>query len=98
MSQPHPSALGYRTSVLDECSQILVCLFRRLSQFRALPLVNALFFDVYGDERSSYDQPVFVQGGYLQTLAGLVHRMRSLVSRPPPRAVAETNPFTDKGH
>lgn len=41
--------------------------------------LNAIF-DVYGDERSSYDKPVFVQGGYLNTLAGTVHRIRSLVS------------------
>jgi hypothetical protein len=43
--------------------------------------LNALF-DVYGDERSSYDQQVFVAGGFLKTLAGLVSRIRSIVSFP----------------
>ncbi|KAJ9092174.1 hypothetical protein QFC20_007447 [Naganishia adeliensis] len=42
-----------------------------------LAALNAVF-DVYGDERSSYDAPVFVKDGYLQSLAGVVHRMRVL--------------------
>ena len=59
--------------------------------------LNAIF-DVYGDERSSYDQPVFVQGGYLHTLVGLVHRMRSLVSQSSFVQVSRTDPDTGKGH
>ncbi|KAJ9092614.1 hypothetical protein QFC19_008652 [Naganishia cerealis] len=39
--------------------------------------LNAIF-DVYGDERSSYDQQVFVAGGFLKTIAGLVSRIRSI--------------------
>lgn len=37
-------------------------------------------FDVYGEERSTYDAAVFQAGGFLQTLSGLVGKYRVVVS------------------
>ena len=54
--------------------------------------LNAVF-DVYGDERSSYDAPVFVKDEYLQSLAGVVHRMRVLVSTKVPSEMCSADPI-----
>jgi len=40
--------------------------------------INALI-DIYADETREYDQPVFVQGGFLQALTGVIGRIRNEV-------------------
>ncbi|EIW66481.1 hypothetical protein TREMEDRAFT_70084 [Tremella mesenterica DSM 1558] len=43
-------------------------------------LLNAII-DIYADETRSYDGPVFVAGGYLEALTGVVGRVRSAVKK-----------------
>jgi len=50
-----------------------------LSPEMMVAVINAII-DIYADERREYDRPVFVQGGFLQALAGTVGKIRSDVS------------------
>jgi hypothetical protein len=46
---------------------------------KLISVINA-FIDVYADETREYDQPVFVSGGFLEALTGIVSRIRNEVS------------------
>lgn len=44
-----------------------------------VPVLNAII-DIYADERREFDAPVFIQGGFLQALTGVVGKARTDVS------------------
>ena len=51
-----------------------------LSPTMLVAILNAII-DIYADEAREYDGPVFVQGGFTETLTELVGRIRNEVSR-----------------